>query len=442
LKKIVYGMPVLRVYAQARRLRLVSESQERAIEHFKGRTVELVAELDEYRDKASATIAALGEEIRELRTLDKPLHVFWPVRSDDILAAGEPQVAAGAQRPAPEPPYAFNWVVTPVGQASGGHVDVFRTIAYLESRQHQCRLYFYDPLETVAPEDVEATMKDYPAVAAELNYNAATMEPCDAIFATSWFTAYPVRRFSAAARKFYYVQDYEPYFEAAGTYSSLAADTYGFGFHGLTLGNWLARKLGGEHGMVCEPFAFGVDADQYALRNPQPRHKVLFYAKPTSARRGFELGVLALECFHQRHPDYEIEMLGADISRYVLPFPCTRHGVLNPDELCALYNECAAGLVLSFTNMSLLPLEMLACGCIPVSNDAPHTREVQYAAQLCYAQATPGALADALFAAASRSGADPAGIEQAASYARQFDWASSNRQIEDVVLRELAAVAG
>jgi hypothetical protein len=265
------------------------------------------------------------------------------------------------------------------------------------------------------------------------------MKPCDAIFATSWLTAYPVRSFTKASCKFYYVQDYEPYFEPAGTYSSLAADTYRFGFYGLTLGDWLAKKLSSEHGMRCEPFAFGVDPEQYVLRNLQPRHKVLFYAKPTSPRRGFELGVLALECFHRLHPEYEIEMVGADIGRYELPFPCTRNGVLNNDALCALYNDCAAGLVLSFTNMSLLPLEMLACGCTPVSNDAPHTRMVQYAAELRYAEPTPGALAEALFDAVERAGREPAAIAQAASDARQLDWAASNRRIEEVVLRELAA---
>jgi O-antigen biosynthesis protein len=329
--------------------------------------------------------------------------------------------------------------VTPVGQASGGHVDVFRTIAHLESRRHRCRLYFYDPLERVAHDEVEAAMKNYPAVAAERHYNAKAMEPCDAIFATSWITAYPVHNFSDAARKFYYVQDYEPYFEPAGTYSSLAAETYSFGLYGLTLGDWLATKLSHEHGMTCEPFAFGVDADQYALKNLRPRSKVLFYAKPTSPRRGFELGVLALERFHRRYPEYEIEMLGADISRYALPFPCTQNGVLNTEALCVLYNDCAAGLVLSFTNMSLLPLEMLACGCIPVINDAPHTRDVEYAQQLCYAEPTPDSLAEALFAAASRAGEESGQIERAASYARQFDWAASNRRIEEVVLRELAA---
>jgi hypothetical protein len=88
--------------------------------------------------------------------------------------------------------------------------------------------------------------------------------------------------------------------------------------------------------------------------------------------------------------------------------------------------------------MSLLPLEMLACGCIPVSNDAPHTRDVPYSAQLRYAEPTPRALSDALFAAASRGGEGSCAPEQLAKGAQQFDWGASNRRIEEVVLRELA----
>ncbi|MFM8905159.1 MAG: hypothetical protein ACKOIB_07950, partial [Verrucomicrobiota bacterium] len=53
-----------------------------------------------------------------------------------------------------------------------------------------------------------------------------------------------------------------------------------------------------------------------------------------------------------------------------------RETILTLDELPAFYNEMAAGLVLSMTKCSLLPLELLACGCVPVVNDAPNNRLV------------------------------------------------------------------
>ena len=59
-----------------------------------------------------------------------------------------------------------------------------------------------------------------------------------------------------------------------------------------------------------------------------------------------------------------------------LPFAATEHGLLPPEQLNTLYNRCIAGLVLSATNVSLVPHEMLAAGCIPVVNDAEHNRIV------------------------------------------------------------------
>src|SRR4029453_12948650 len=74
----------------------------------------------------------------------------------------------------------------------------------------------------------------------------------------------------------------------------------------------------------------------------------------------------------------------------------TDHGVMTPAELGRLYNRCAAGLVLSATNVSLVPHEMLAAGCIPGVNDAEHHRIVLDNDHVAYAPATPHDLAEAL----------------------------------------------
>ena len=49
--------------------------------------------------------------------------------------------------------------------------------------------------------------------------------------------------------------------------------------------------------------------------------------------------------------------------------------------------------MLSATNVSLVPHEMLAAGCIPVVNDAEHNRMVLDNAHVAYAPATPFELA-------------------------------------------------
>jgi glycosyltransferase involved in cell wall biosynthesis len=441
LKAIAERAPVARSYLQLRRLRRITESQAATISR---QTDAISQQADAISGQADAIkrLEARNDEwaaeVRALRRDDEPMHIIWPARKEDIVAANWHTGAELRPLSADGPPYTLNWVVPPMGQASGGTATLFRTISYLESRGHKCRVYFYDARNMPTFAQVKEAMAEYPPIAAALSYNATEMAACDAIFATNWISAYPVLAFAGASKKFYYVQDFEPYFEPAGTYSALAANTYRFGFHGVTIGEWLANKLEQEYDMTCDAVDLAVDAKHYSLRQLEPRDKVLFYARPVSPRRGFELGVLALECFHGMHPEYEIELVGWDIDRYELSFPHHNNGVLGTAELCELYNKCAAGLVLSFTNMSLLPLEMLACGCLPVINDAPHTRLVNYADDVHYSEPTPTALAEALYDAICAG--QRVGVRQkVAAAANALDWERSNQRIEQILLRELAA---
>ena len=152
------------------------------------------------------------------------------------------------------------------------------------------------------------------------------------------------------------------------------------------------------YGMAADHFDFGCDLDKYGIdRSPDAagrRGDVCYYCRPSTPRRAHELAVLALDLFASRHPEVEIHAYGEPAGG--LPFPVTDHGLLTPEQLNALYNRCIAGLVISATNVSLVPHEMLAAGCIPVVNDAEHNRVVLDSEHVSYAPATPFGLADAL----------------------------------------------
>src|SRR5262249_7903344 len=157
---------------------------------------------------------------------------------------------------------------------------------------------------------------------------------------------------------------------------------------------FLAAKLNAEYGMAADSFDFGCDS-AYRLANPAGvRDGIVFYARPDAPRRGFELGMMALQLFAQRHPNVTIHFYGIRIGK--LPFAFVEHGLLRPAELNEIYNRCVAGLSLSMTNVSHVPHEMLSAGCIPVVNDAEHNRVVLNNSFVRYAPATPHALADAL----------------------------------------------
>ncbi len=145
--------------------------------------------------------------------------------------------------------------------------------------------------------------------------------------------------------------------------------------------------------MASDGFDLGVDLDCYRLENEGERPGIVFFARPDTARRGFELGMLALELFAADHPEIEIHVIGQHVQARGVPFAFTDHGHLPVDELAALYNRCRAGLVLSLTNLSLLPAELLAAGCIPVMNDGENTRASCDSELARFAQPEPLALA-------------------------------------------------
>jgi glycosyltransferase involved in cell wall biosynthesis len=161
---------------------------------------------------------------------------------------------------------------------------------------------------------------------------------------------------------------------------------------------------------------------------------VCFFARRSTPRRAFDLGSLALELFARRRPDVDIHLFGDPVG--ALPFPAVDHGVMTPAELAALYQRCVAGLVLSATNVSLVPHEMLAAGCIPVVNDAEHNRAVLANDHVAYAPATPHDLADALVRLVDRPApAVAAGAAAAAASVRSLSWDEAGRTVEAVVRR-------
>lgn len=300
-------------------------------------------------------------------------------------------------------PVSIAWIMPPPSAMSGGHHNLFRFIDFAEKAGHRCFIYFYTNAPVIVNIPDMKAMLDasaaYPNLSAEMamyDRDAGVDPSVQAIFATAWETAYPAFLDPSAARRFYFVQDYEPSFSPAGSESMLAENTYRFGFHGITAGGWLSHRLHEEFGMPTDHYDFAVESDVYHVTNLEPRTEIFFYARPVTPRRGFELGILALEEFAKRRPDITINLAGWNITRWTVPFPHVNLSGLEIPELNAIYNRCAAGLVISASNMSLLPLELISSGVAPVVNDAPNNRLVSDNPYIEYVPASPAAIADRL----------------------------------------------
>lgn len=341
---------------------------------------------------------------------------------------------ANAQWKAPRKPaqkLTINWLMPPPGKGSGGHMTIWRFLSYLEAEGHTCRIYFHKPGKGSSVEAVLQAMDgSFTPLKAEMRWlqTDEEMEPADALVATSWQTAYSVYNSTVKSKKFYFVQDFEPFFYPVGGLSVLAENTYKLGLRGITAGGWLETKLRNEYRMVTSSFNFGSDSDIYHYENGGERKEITFYARPITPRRAFELGIATLDLFHRMHPEYTINFIGWDVSDFSIPFPHNNLGILSPVQLNEVYNRSAASLVMSLTNMSLLPLELLASGCIPVVTDGDNNRLVSNDPYIAYSEKDPLSMAQTLSAIVTRKDL-PAHAKKASKSVQGCDWGVSGKKV-------------
>ena len=324
------------------------------------------------------------------RSLSRPLHDYGFVSSAPL---GLPVVSAAVPR------HAINWVVPPFAAGAGGHTTIFRFIHHLEQRGFECRIIVLGGLVWgTADHFRELIQRSFFPLRAAVYVDSDLPPPAYVTVATGWETAYWVRRLQSTVHRCYFVQDFEPWFYVVGTRYCLAEATYRFGFRGITAGTWLAQKLAQDYGMSTDAVSFSCDKTVY---HPRPRErstrkKVFFYARPSTERRGFEIGLLTLAELCRRMPDVTAVFAGGDLSNVEIPFDHVSEGVVDVNRLAELFNQCDAALVLSLTNLSLLPLEIMACGTPVVSNSGPWVGWLLNEANAFLADPTVPALADAL----------------------------------------------
>lgn len=338
----------------------------------------------------------------------------FPLLMDDIGDSRRLDLPAPPSRVDRGQRLRVGWVTTPPGLGSGGHTTMFRMLAALESAGHECTVFLYDRYDGDVRQHEATIRAGWPWVRARVADARVGVEDLDVCVATSWQTAHVlVRRARTPMRRLYLVQDFEPFFYPLGAEFALAEDSYRFGFRCVAVGHMVADLLRERVGIEPDVLEFGCDTEIYRLRSDHSaREGVVFYTKPQTPRRGFLLGALALRQMHAWRPDVPIHLVGAATPR--LPFPTTHHGVCSPAELSSLYNETVAGIALSFTNISLVAEEMLACGTVPVVNDSPYARADVRSNHVRWALPTPSAIAEELLKVVDAP-PDPARVSESAT---------------------------
>jgi glycosyltransferase involved in cell wall biosynthesis len=259
--------------------------------------------------------------------------------------------------------------------------DHFARVHGVENRFH-C----YDVGPDKVPQLKRKVAAAFPSLATAPFTSAGRVElhrlpACDAAIATLWTSAYPVLHLRQARAKFYFVQDFEPEFYAAGAASAFAEETYRFGFPGIVNTPGLAEVYR-SYGNPAESFVPAVDVERYhpadVARDPMAPVRVFFYGRPKSLRNSFGLGIAALAELKDTYGDgVEIVCAGENWSpgQFGVANRIRNLGVLATlDEVAELYRSCDIGLVFMQTkHPSYQPFEFMASGMATVSNFNPAT---------------------------------------------------------------------
>jgi glycosyltransferase involved in cell wall biosynthesis len=225
-----------------------------------------------------------------------------------------------------------------------------------------------------------------------------------------WTTAYYLLRFNRTRRKFYFIQDFEPLFYPAGSTYAQAEATYSFGFFGIANTVSLA-KMYSTYGGLTEFFNPCVDTRVFhpsEKSNSRRLFTIFFYSRPGHPRNCFELGAQALRRVKQELGDkVRIVCAGDRWDPRVLGLDgiVEQLGLLSYQETADLYRNCDIGLSMMITmHPSYIPLQLMASGCLVISNQNPHTTWLLKDGENCITtRASASSLSAAILAACHAS---------------------------------------
>jgi glycosyltransferase involved in cell wall biosynthesis len=266
------------------------------------------------------------------------------------------------------------WLIPPFRRGSGGHMTIFTLVSELEKRGHSNSIWLHDPGATMHPSAAVAQREiaeHFAPIRAGVFKDFRDWHGADVAFATGWQTAYPLAPLENCSLKAYLVQDYEPDFYPASSERVWAETTYSMGYPCVAASPWLRDLLRLRYAATAEAFELGVDFNVYKpLGLEREPETIVYYARPATPRRATELGLLGLAELKRRRPSVRIVLFG-DTAAPRAPFDYEFGGIMEPAALAELYNRATVGLVLSLSNYSRMPKEMMACDLPVVDLDHP-----------------------------------------------------------------------
>lgn len=263
------------------------------------------------------------------------------------------------------------WAIPYFSKNSGGHRTIFRFARHLEALGIVSHFVLTENPFGLDDSQVKKQIESwFFPIKGQVSVKTESLALATALIATDWKSAYLVKRYGTGKKVMYFVQDFEPWFFPRGTEYALALDSYSWGFPAMTAGSWLASTIQEITPAKVDYFNFAADPLPESLPKTviRDRKRVFFYARPETERRGFELGMLSLALLFENDGNVEIHLAGSELVGVSVGFPHVLHGVVDELRLREIMSECDIALVISFTNVSLMPVELMSLGVPVVSN--------------------------------------------------------------------------
>lgn len=283
----------------------------------------------------------------------------------------------------------IHWVIPDFQIGAGGHMTIFRAIQFLEKVGHTCTIWIHSRRknnEDSTPSILHKTLINsyFLNIKADvflLGGNSECLDRIsgDMVMATDRMSVHPVLAMKQFLARGYFVQDHESSFFDVGSTYYLTEQTYN-SKNNLTCicaGSWLHNLMKNKYGN--DSFYFNLAVDHEIFFPCETKNKIFgqiaFYVRTSTPRRLFEIGLLALRELFISGAEFSLVVFGEEHTPDLqIPVDIEYRGVLSNKELNKLYSESYIGLVLSGTNYSLIPNEMMAVGLPVVDIDSEHTR--------------------------------------------------------------------
>ena len=198
----------------------------------------------------------------------------------------------------------------------------------------------------------------------------ANKKKYDICIATNWISVYFAKKLTGY--KFYFVQDYEPFFTEIGDQSCLAKKTYELGFHLISLGKWNIEQI--KQNCITKSKMDYIDFPFEPKEYPYKKRDFSKYTKKKvvklaiyTRRVGRRIPVITQHIIKNLGSELEKNGIKLEPIFYGLNpkdkvFYGKNAGKLSKNELRDLYYKSDFGMVASITNISLVPMEMHSCG--------------------------------------------------------------------------------